>query len=108
MKLLNVDKRLELYYEYWQELSEYDSEMKKYTKEFVSDIALDYMVDIYAEWIDIYCDGKTVGFFIICSKENEQDCHPDTDYTISQAYINRFDKKGSGCVLAEWIQRHWP
>lgn len=85
MRNIQELQRFRLYRNYVKELSEYDRELAKYTKNEIDEWARRYMYDPYSAWIDIVVRDDLVGFVIISSTDG--DCHPDCDFYINQAYI---------------------
>ena len=84
-----LKKRIELYNEYFNILAAYDDDMQDVSVGEINDIAINYAMDPNAAWIDISDGDMIVGFLIVCSNEDEAECHPDADYTIAQAYVSK-------------------
>lgn len=78
------NKRLELYNHYITELSAYNPELAKEKNSTINGWATSYIKE--GNWIDIVGDsGQLCGFLIISSLP--EDCHPDCDWYICQAYV---------------------
>lgn len=91
--------REELYKDYLASLTE---ESGIYFGPDVKTEAMDfYKKSLYNEWIDLSSDGEIIGFLITGWGE---DCHPDCDYFIAQAYVNeKHRKKG---IMSEAVKKY--
>ena len=83
-----IDTRLNLFEEYWKELSIYDITMRNEEPSEVRQFAFKYIVDEHCQWLDVLEGGKIVGFLIVADNASEESCHPYTDYTICQAFVS--------------------
>lgn len=99
-----VKTRIRLYEDYIKELSTFEPELTKYSSEQIVGWAEDYMAK--AIWVDIYKTADIVGFFIIGTSADN--CHPDCDYYISQAYLDpAYRKQGLMTSTAvDFIDEH--
>lgn len=59
----------------------------------------------FSKWVNVIANGNIVGFFIIGTGEN---CHPDADYYIQEAYIQpEYRRKGyMSYAISEYVKRH--
>ena len=95
----NLLRKRELFDDYIAILAKYDSEISTLSEDEIDEWFSRYFED-HEYWIDIKSDDKVVGFLIV--GERDGDCHPDTDYTISQVYVEKaYQNSGlaSKCVL---------
>lgn len=83
-----VENRVSLYREYIKELRQYAPDwLDEENDPIWEKTTIEYLSDPFSDWIPICADEKEVGFFIVCKRGG--DCHPDAEYTISQAYIQK-------------------
>lgn len=59
----------------------------------------------FSKWVNVIANGNIVGFFIIGTGEN---CHPDADYYIQEAYIKpEYRRKGyMSYAISDYVKRH--
>lgn len=108
VELTAIEKhRLALYKRYGDELNEICPEPADLAEEQKQNVILEYIWNVRGcdQWIPILADGEEVGMLIMSTPPN---CHPETDFYISQAYVlPEYRRRGlMSAALEEYMASH--
>lgn len=99
-------ERLKLWYKYVRELDNISGTRAMPLLEILKNFDKT-IKDPNTQWIDILSsvDGSLAGFFVVGTKNN---CHPDADYYIQEAYIlPKYRRNGiMSLIVKEFVENH--